>query len=462
MNHRFVRTIAPFVLVAGYVQIWKQVRPTPPGASIADPSPSLPFHQKTRTNIYSPLDSTKNQIRVLLLYPGHRTDRIVCELDVHSLDDHPQYTALSYHDGVPIRRTNPLSSFRGIYQYIRALYWKLFSDRPRSTQINGFSFDVSGRLATAFENLRREDEAVLLWVDVICVDQEDRDEMNDQMGKKARIFAQAEKICVWLGPAADNSDVAMGFIRRADAIDIRNYIVSHVPPWHALRNLFARSWWSQIGLVEELLGRENVTFQCGTEEVKLDALRVLAAKEASLRSLVRSGLYQGPKSAARWTLVPLETPYFSMLDVLHGGKEKHNAVKLSGDFWNWVYRTQSFATSLPREKIYTIYRCFGTKMSEDVSLHYTDENDDSETFKDFATNILMTAKHLELLQIAQLNTRTLKTPSWVPDFSSQSLPGRDFINCGYGADGGYLAWKRLTPDKVFEEYVTLTAAFVSC
>jgi len=222
------------------------------------------------------------------------------------------------------------------------LYWKIFSDRTRSTLLNGTPFGISTTLAAALESLRREDEAVLLWVNTISVDQEDAVEKADQMEKMARIFTQAEKTCIWLGPAADDSDFAMKFIRSTNMIDIRDYIESsNIPPWPALQDLFARTWWSRIGIFERVIwskNAKNVTVKCGMEEVKLEAFLILAGKEALLRTFIDSGLYEDiyqrpSKIVDRWTFISPETPYFALDNIWHGIQEIRHVKDASRNLW---------------------------------------------------------------------------------------------------------------------------------
>jgi hypothetical protein len=45
---------------------------------------------------YKPLDQTKREIRILLLYPGERDEPLQGSLSTASLPDNPQYEAVSY------------------------------------------------------------------------------------------------------------------------------------------------------------------------------------------------------------------------------------------------------------------------------------------------------------------------------------------------------------------------------
>jgi hypothetical protein len=55
----------------------------------------------------------------------------------------------------------------------------------------------------------------VLWVDAICINQENKREKEQQIQNMARVYGQADHVIVWLGMAAENSDRALQEIRIA-------------------------------------------------------------------------------------------------------------------------------------------------------------------------------------------------------------------------------------------------------
>lgn len=53
-----------------------------------------------------------------------------------------------------------------------------------------------------------------LWVDAACIDQTDVQERNHQVGQMQNIYADAEEVVVWLGPASSDSSLAIRFIKQ--------------------------------------------------------------------------------------------------------------------------------------------------------------------------------------------------------------------------------------------------------
>jgi hypothetical protein len=55
----------------------------------------------------------------------------------------------------------------------------------------------------------------IIWIDAICINQDDNGEKGQQVQTMAKIYAKASRVIVWLGEAADNSDQALEEIRMA-------------------------------------------------------------------------------------------------------------------------------------------------------------------------------------------------------------------------------------------------------
>ena len=122
----------------------------------------------------TPLDPSKNCIRLLTLHPGKEDDGLVCGLFVVSLDEKPEYETLSYVWGEP--------------------------GRTRAITVAGTRFDATVNLADFLQCLRLPNAARTLWADAVCIDQQSVREKSHQIGLMARIYRQAAKANVWFGP----------------------------------------------------------------------------------------------------------------------------------------------------------------------------------------------------------------------------------------------------------------------
>ena len=75
--------------------------------------------------------------------------------------------------------------------------------------VDGEQFRVTVNLYTALSRLRDPSLQRILWVDAICINQENPEEQGQQVQLMAKIYSKAHRVIVWLGEAADDSDEAL-------------------------------------------------------------------------------------------------------------------------------------------------------------------------------------------------------------------------------------------------------------
>lgn len=86
-------------------------------------------------------------------------------------------------------------------------------ERSQSITLNGCTFHITKSLHTALTHLRNRQLERTLWVDAISIDQDNINEKNEQIPLMRSIYAQAERVLVWLGEAIENGDKALEAIR---------------------------------------------------------------------------------------------------------------------------------------------------------------------------------------------------------------------------------------------------------
>lgn len=142
-------------------------------------------------SIYSPLPKDFFSIRLLRLSPAaDATLPIHCKLVVYPLYSRPPeeqlYEALSYAWGTA------RNSQKIIIE----------------TDAHSCEVETTQNLHEALIQLRDPYFERILWVDALCIDQENDKEKAHQVGAMARIYGLAKRVVVWLGEEQDNSDLA--------------------------------------------------------------------------------------------------------------------------------------------------------------------------------------------------------------------------------------------------------------
>lgn len=122
---------------------------------------------------YAPLNSKNHEIRLLLLAPGNFHDELHCALIYTNLKTKPVFEALSYCWGSP--------------------------DNPKPIRLDGHIFRIGVNLESALRHLRYENAQRILWIDAVCVNQEDLTERSQQIMLMRDVYESAQNVVVWLG-----------------------------------------------------------------------------------------------------------------------------------------------------------------------------------------------------------------------------------------------------------------------
>ena len=83
----------------------------------------------------------------------------------------------------------------------------------RTITVDEAEFRVTVNLFAALQRLRNALLDRLLWIDAICINQDDIPEKENQIPLMRMIYRSAGKVIVWLGAEAEKSDGALKFIR---------------------------------------------------------------------------------------------------------------------------------------------------------------------------------------------------------------------------------------------------------
>ena len=129
-----------------------------------------------------------DSIRLLTLHPGDEAAPLECSLSEVSSESNPQYEALSYT-------------------------WASTDGDTRQLQIiscDGRRLMITRNCKGALRRLRYGDRERVLWVDAICIDQENEQERGHQVGLMRKIYGQANEVLIWLGYESQRADEATG------------------------------------------------------------------------------------------------------------------------------------------------------------------------------------------------------------------------------------------------------------
>ncbi|KAI7779949.1 hypothetical protein LA080_000162 [Diaporthe eres] len=152
---------------------------------------------------YGTLELGPNEIRVLMVMPDYYQDD---QQDIHC-----------YMIRMDLAATEQFGLRK--YPFVALSYvWGLEKDK-KSIFINGRRSKVIQNLYEALFHIREILSPVPMWMDAVCINQDNVEEKRKQFPKMTAIYHQASAVLVWLGPAEgdglDPYDVYHGKFRVA-------------------------------------------------------------------------------------------------------------------------------------------------------------------------------------------------------------------------------------------------------
>ncbi|PVH94357.1 HET-domain-containing protein, partial [Periconia macrospinosa] len=190
--------------------------------------------------IYQPL-AHRGEIRLLRMKPGTNEEPIEIHLKTAKLDSKTQYTALSYVWGD--------------------------SSPPFLVKCDGHNFPVTHNLWEILSRFHQDRFEGLLWIDAICINQQDNKEKGVQVSMMREIYKQASKVIFWLGKQERYDEFAVDLMtlfkkRHEPFSELQPWrdkplhelgLPSEHPGWLGWASLLCRPWFSRVWIVQEFL-----------------------------------------------------------------------------------------------------------------------------------------------------------------------------------------------------------------
>jgi hypothetical protein len=340
---------------------------------------------------YSCINSEASEIRIVEIEAAaSKDDPIKCNLTHHYLHDNPTYKALSYTWGE--------------------------DEKSKPIIVDGKTLTISRNLDAALKRLRSQDIPLYIWVDRICINQEDVLERSAQTSRMSNIYKQAENVCVWLGEADENSELAWKLIKKL--VDGSESAITAIvndsqrqKKLEALKALFRRAYWWRIWVIQEVnYGRENgreVQVFCGNRQITWTQLLKMSANMA-LKPVQDLLVAEYPNDPT------------SIYSLTGGGplklKLSHYSDNTTPTLMGLLYTHMSKLSTDPKDKVYALVGLAGFKH---IPTNYTLSI--YEAFVNTACSLITATKNLDLICVSQNDDNKYGLPSWVPDWERRNV-----------------------------------------
>jgi hypothetical protein len=341
----------------------------------------------------------KQQIRLLKLYPSHTRDQVQGSISVVELDSDTPYEAISYVWGDP--------------------------DLAETITIDRCTVHITSSLYQALLDLRLKTDARIVWIDGICINQDDSEEKSEQVQHMPKIYAKASRVVIHLGPRSLDTDLGLRMLSRILYLVACSKLTENkflhedhavslgFPPsadkaWDALRSLASQAWFRRTWIVQEFVVAKFAFFLIGDISIPWQVLLfgLHTAQTTGLLFMMphENRTFRKVESAlGRWyQLIRLHTkfqsgirlPLVELLRVLTKQEVSHPADKL--------FALQGLSVE-----------------AEELAKNIDYSTPLSELFERYASYLVLNGHLQDVLCQAGHAQQTLKLPSWVPDWSGQ-------------------------------------------
>jgi hypothetical protein len=357
----------------------------------------------------------------MTLHPGDESSSIRISLDEVCLGTEPRYEALSYtwatKDG---------------------------DDRRSSCiECEGGELLVTKNCEAALRRLRENDGERILWIDAVCIDQDNIDERNHQVQLMKEVYNTAHQVIIWLSEASTDldeeigrpvSDIYMEYLdlmgsqiaqlreegKDGSASPFYQKLGSEAyrfalnksqpsPLWRGFQDIHNRRWWSRIWVIQEEALSRSAFLVCGAEVTSYDNFQVLF-------NIVLHE--EGRKSLILWDTLQ-ESKYHAQIRSSARLPSPSTLENVS----NVLTCTRRLESSDPRDHVFGL---LGISEAMEDALPSPDYSRSvAWLFTEITKTLMIGLDSIDLLLSARNIEANiaLELPSWVPDWSKPPTMG---------------------------------------
>ncbi|KAH7321819.1 heterokaryon incompatibility protein-domain-containing protein [Rhexocercosporidium sp. MPI-PUGE-AT-0058] len=233
----------------------------------------------TRTPHYHPLDGS--EIRLLVVLPGVKAAPIHCQL---------VYTGIQ----------NDLSTTIGLDFQALSYMWGPIEPQ-QSILVDRKEISIRPNLWAALQAIRDTRNTTTVWVDALCINQQDVAERSEHVKWMGDIYRAARKVLVWLGEAGEDSDMLLDYHsekvveQRGDINDDKKARLRK-----GFEALCSRPYWKRVWIIQEVLIARDLQILCGSRQVLWNQLFCYLLQDQTIETPILATYFQLPDYSVQW------------------------------------------------------------------------------------------------------------------------------------------------------------------
>lgn len=306
-----------------------------------------------------------SEIRLLLISPGEFDDDLECKVITQSLSRALNYEAISYC----------WADENGD------------ASRCRTISISGQPFQVTSNCEMALKRARMRHYTRTVWIDAICINQDDISERGHQVGLMPDIYSGAKNVLMYIGEVSSCSPT----VQRVSVQRLLTLDVGLHAPNSFWAEMLATRYFTRLWILQEVVLARKATLMFGEQSLPWSVLR---------------------EKARHWTRIILP-PVFHFDYTTYSTPEQ---------VFDLLCLAKSCDASEPLDKVFALLGLLPSRRIGNIEANYNLTPE--ELYTRVALHLASTIGWLPVLLKAgkdgQKGSSLSSLPSWVPDWSADA------------------------------------------
>ncbi|KAK2765754.1 heterokaryon incompatibility protein [Colletotrichum kahawae] len=355
-----------------------------------------PFSLKACTRVdsenifYQPL--AEDEIRLLTVWPGSFGDAVRCSLAVTTTTrGYEEYDAISY-------------TWAGDDDII---------DKSGRVSIASEDFPVTPNCEAVLRRVRQEWTPRIVWIDAICVNQDDLHERGRQVSLMPQIYSRAREVIIYVGEATSDIPALFKHLTWAQHNTTpgkREEIQG------ALARLLSRRYFSRAWIIQEVALARQATLVCGSHTLSWSLVHVNNLAARGLLSALATEDGSIPGLQAWPPAIQFKAPAF----------------RTTGDLLRLLDLARNSRAADPRDKVFAVFGLITCPESEGFSADYT--KTPKEVFTSTALWIAqrfglpaLLARTVDVVRRAPVSDAVVLDSAWIPNWTEDTFQSPDSL-----------------------------------
>jgi hypothetical protein len=266
--------------------------------------------------------------------------------------------------------------------YFALSYTWASASRDRVLPVNGAKLKITQSVEVLLPYIYRKYRSQYLWIDGICIDQDDPEERAEQVKLMRMIYSKAASCIIWLGKSSVEIDRAIRWIpdlaAKFQGYDsslgfTRDSLLERGIPdmtknsiWTGIWELLGREWFNRVWTFQEAVLPPALELRCGDHLIDTSCLALLAS---GILSASESGSLQSMITAVDFDKRRART---GMERVLAIARARNRPSRQAPNFLNLLLESWDWQFTKDLDKIYGLLRLADEDFEANLEVNYVE------------------------------------------------------------------------------------------